>query len=86
MKGDTGATLRDLAASQIAVVVGEPVDEPNGWVRIELDIPGGAESAADVVAALARADVRVARCERMALSLADLLERTLQRYRRESHV
>ena len=86
VKGDTRATLRDLAASQIAVVVGDPVDEPNGWVRIELDIPGGAEAAADVVGALARADVRVARCERMALSLADLLERTLQRYRRESHV
>jgi ABC-2 type transport system ATP-binding protein len=86
VKGDTRATLRDLAANQIAVVVGDPVDEPNGWVRIELDIPGGAEAAADVVGALARADVRVARCERMALSLADLLERTLQRYRRESHV
>ena len=80
VKGDARAVLRDLAASRVAVAVGEPVAEPNGWMRMELDIPGGAESAADVVTALARAGVRVARCERLALSLADLLERTLQRY------
>ena len=80
VKGDTRAVLRELAINHIATAVGDPVAEPNDWLRIELDIPAGAESAADVVAAFTRADVRVARCERLALSLADLLERTLQRY------
>jgi len=81
-RGDATAALKALAASGAVGRIDPPVDEPNGWVRTELEIPGGDDAAADVVAALNRANVRVARCERLALSLADLLERTLQHFGR----
>lgn len=81
-QGDATAALRSLAATGAVGRIDPPVDEPNGWVRTELEIPGGDDAAADVVAALNRADIRVARCERLALSLADLLERTLQHFGR----
>jgi len=71
-----------LAAAGVVGRVDPSVDEPNGWVRTELEIPGGDDAAADVVAALNRANIRVARCERLALSLADLLERTLRHFGR----
>jgi len=88
-RGDTTAALKALVATGAVGRIDPPVDEPNGWVRTELEIPGGDDAAADVVAALNRANVRVARCERLALSLADLLERTLQHFGRPagaSHV
>jgi hypothetical protein len=44
-----------------------------------MEIPGDLGRAADVLAALARAGVSVARFERSALSLADLIERIMER-------
>ena len=80
IQADGPTAVKALEATRLAGRIESPADEPNGWVRVDLEIPGGINAAADVVAALARANVRVARCERLALSLADLLERTLHHY------
>jgi ABC-2 type transport system ATP-binding protein len=56
-------------------------DEP-GWVRIEMEIPGGLDRAAQVMAFLVEQGVVVGRFERVALSLADLIERIVQRGQR----
>jgi ABC-2 type transport system ATP-binding protein len=50
----------------------------DGWARVELEIPGPLERAAHVVDVLTCAGVSVARCERVALSLADLIERIVE--------
>jgi hypothetical protein len=50
------------------------------WSRIECDLRGGLEGAAEAIAFLARAGVSVGRCEPVKLSLADLLERVLERH------
>jgi ABC-type multidrug transport system ATPase subunit len=49
--------------------------DEEGWTRVEMEIPGGLASAAEAAAVLVRAGVPVARFERTALSLADLIER-----------
>jgi ABC-2 type transport system ATP-binding protein len=84
LQTDAPSAIAALEATRLVGRIDAPAAEPNGWVRVELEIPGGIDAAADVVAALTRANVRVARCERLALSLADLLERTLQRYARNA--
>jgi ABC-2 type transport system ATP-binding protein len=53
--------------------------DAGGWVRLEMEIPGGLERAAHVTAFLAYQGVAVARFERIALSLADLIERIVER-------
>ena len=54
--------------------------EEAGWSRIECDLRGGLDGAAEVVAYLTSVGVQVARCEPVKLSLADLLERVLARH------
>ena len=54
--------------------------EEDGWSRIECDLQGGLEGAAEAVAFLTTAGVNVARCEPVRLSLADLLERVLAQH------
>jgi ABC-type multidrug transport system ATPase subunit len=54
--------------------------EVDGWSRVECDLRGGLDGAAEAIAFLARAGVNVARCEPVKLSLADLLERVLARH------
>jgi len=54
--------------------------DEQGWSRIECDLRGGAEGAAETVAYLTHAGVSVSRCEPVKLSLADLLERVLARH------
>ena len=46
-----------------------------------MEIPGGPAASARVLDAMARAGIPVARCERVELSLAELLERLLARHR-----
>ncbi len=53
--------------------------DADGWCVLELTIAGGPDGAAEVVARLARAGVDVAGLERRPLTLADLLERIVQR-------
>lgn len=54
--------------------------EEAGWSRIECDLRGGLDGAAEAVAYLTSVGVQVARCEPLKLSLADLLERVLARH------
>lgn len=56
------------------------VADEGGWSRVECDLRGGLEGAAEAVAFLAQAGVSVARCEPVKLSLADLLERVFARH------
>jgi ABC-2 type transport system ATP-binding protein len=58
-------------------VVAGDVDA-DGWASMECHVPGGADEAAGVLAALAAAGVSVAGFERLELSLADLIERIVR--------
>ncbi|HEX5438679.1 MAG TPA: ABC transporter ATP-binding protein [Gemmatimonadaceae bacterium] len=57
--------------------------DEDGWYAMTLDVPGGAEDAAAVVACLTDAGAPVAGFERVRLSLADLIERLVNRGRHE---
>jgi hypothetical protein len=50
----------------------------DGWISVECHVPGGADDAAQVLAALATAGIRVAGFDRLELSLADLIERIVR--------
>lgn len=52
-------------------------DDP-GWAVVEMDVPGGLERAAQVVAFLTEQGVQIARFEYVELSLADLIERVVE--------
>jgi len=52
-------------------------DDP-GWTVLEMDLPGGLERAAQVVAFLTEQGVPIARFEYAELSLADLIERVVE--------
>jgi ABC-2 type transport system ATP-binding protein len=52
-------------------------DDP-GWTVLEMDVPGGLERAAQVVAFLTEQGVQIARFEYVELSLADLIERVVE--------
>jgi len=54
--------------------------EQAGWSRVECDLEGGLDGAADVLAYLTSVGIQVGRCEPVKLSLADLLERVLVRH------
>jgi ABC-2 type transport system ATP-binding protein len=56
------------------------VAEEDGWSRVECDLRGGLDGAAEAIAFFTTQGIRVARCEPMKLSLADLLERVLARH------
>ncbi|HEX7941895.1 MAG TPA: hypothetical protein VF488_08805, partial [Gemmatimonadaceae bacterium] len=73
-----------LAERGVATGVVERGVDEEGWTRLEMEIPGGPERAAQVVAFLVEQGVSVARFERVSLSLADLIERIVQRGRREA--
>jgi ABC-type multidrug transport system ATPase subunit len=51
--------------------------DSEGWGWVEIDIPGGPQRAADVLAFLVENGIPVARFERVPLSLADLIERVV---------
>lgn len=55
--------------------------DSEGWTAVEMEIPGGPDRAADVVAFLAASGVPVAAFEPIKPSLADLIERTVARTR-----
>lgn len=74
--------IQALAAVAAARCSTQLVAESGGWNRVEMEIPGGPEATARVVDVLVHAGVPVARCERLELSLAELLERLLERHRR----
>jgi ABC-2 type transport system ATP-binding protein len=51
----------------------------DAWTRIDVDVPGGMDQAAQVLDLLTCAGVRVARFERAPLTLAELLDRIVAR-------
>ena len=53
------------------------VPAPDDWSVVEVDVPGGPGRIADLLQVLVGGGVAVARCERIQLSLADLIERVL---------
>ncbi len=59
-----------------AMVARAPED---GWECVELEIPGGYDRAAQVIAFLTEQGVAIARFERVSLPLADLIERIVAR-------
>ncbi len=49
----------------------------DSWTQFEMQIPGGPEQAAEIVASMIKAGVTVSRFERIELTLAELLDRIL---------
>ena len=80
--------IRPADQSAMAVLIARGVvrdakpftNEDGGWSRVDCDLRGGLDGAAEAVAFLTQAGVSVARCEPVKLSLADLLERVLARH------
>ncbi|MGI9188853.1 MAG: ABC transporter ATP-binding protein [Longimicrobiaceae bacterium] len=70
--------FKSLCARGVVTPVGSAAKEVEGWTPIELLIPGGADRTADVIAFLSENGVRIARCEKVPLSLADLIERVVR--------
>lgn len=75
---------RLAAALGVPITAGRPAHE-TGWTECSATISGGATAAASLLAALGAQGIRVARFERVAPSLADLIERVLDDARRTSH-
>jgi ABC-2 type transport system ATP-binding protein len=69
-----------LAARGVIREVKVAEADAEGWSRIECDLRGGLDGAAEAIAFLSLRGVSVARCEPVKLSLADLLERVLARH------
>ena len=51
--------------------------DADGWTVIEMDVPGGLPAVSEALAFLVSRGVAVGRCERVELSLADLIERVV---------
>jgi ABC-2 type transport system ATP-binding protein len=58
----------------------------DGWTTLEIDVPGGLESAAAVIQFVTSQGAVVAGFERVNMSLADLIERVVHRSNEEQHV
>jgi ABC-2 type transport system ATP-binding protein len=67
--------LERCGAIERVAVGGVDVD---GWTSVECHVPGGADEAAQVLAALAAVGVSVAGFDRLELSLAELIERIVR--------
>jgi ABC-2 type transport system ATP-binding protein len=61
------------------VVVSSTVIVDEGWSRVDLDIAGGMNAAASVLDLLQCAGVSIARYEKAPVTLADLIDRVVQR-------
>jgi len=67
-----------VARGHARAMVVEPVIE-DGWSRVRLEVPAGADEAARAISFLTAAGVSVSRFERVPVSLADLIERVVAR-------
>ena len=79
LRGDARQALAALAAQRLASRIADPVIDADGWLRVEMDFPGGMDAVADAVSALARARVSVGRVEPVRLGLADFIQRIVER-------
>ena len=68
-----------LAARGVLKRVAVLPAEADDWTAVEVEVSGGLESIAEAIAFLARAGVAIARCERIKLPLADLIEQIVRR-------
>jgi ABC-2 type transport system ATP-binding protein len=59
--------------------------DDEGWATVEMEVPGGLDRAAHVMAFLTAQGLSIARFERVELALADLIERIVERRGREAH-
>jgi ABC-type multidrug transport system ATPase subunit len=75
----------DLANRGIARLMPERRVAEDGWTIVELEFRGGAETASAVVSHLVDAGASIARFERVAMSIADLIEQVVQRSREVGH-
>jgi ABC-2 type transport system ATP-binding protein len=57
----------------------------DGWTRVEMELTGGMDRAAQIVATLVEQGVVIARFERVPLPLADLIDRIVRRGDAETH-
>jgi hypothetical protein len=61
------------------------IEEIDGWITLEMRVPGGAAAAARALETLVGGGLPVARFERVQLSLAELIERVQRRSRETEH-
>ncbi len=73
--------VRDQHVAHMTVLAGDI----EGWSRVELEIRGGVDGAAFVLTTLHHAAIEVARFERVAVSLADVIERVVSSLGHEEH-
>ena len=83
IRGDVRPALALLGAEGLAREIGAPVGDADGWLKVEMDVEGGLDATARIIASLTRSRVAVGRAERVPLGLADLLERVVQRAPRD---
>jgi ABC-2 type transport system ATP-binding protein len=77
LTGDVTPALGKLMARGILSDATELPGRDGAWREFSLNVPGGHESAAEVVRALVQDGVDVARIERIPVSVADIIERVL---------
>jgi ABC-2 type transport system ATP-binding protein len=87
LSGDVMPVLAQLLSRGVLAEATELPGRDGAWRMFSLLVPGGHESAAEVVRALVQAGVYVARIERIPVSVADIIERVLaQQPARDAHV
>ncbi|HEV7993135.1 MAG TPA: ABC transporter ATP-binding protein [Gemmatimonadaceae bacterium] len=77
LTGDVMPALRQLIERGVLSDATELPGRDGAWREFSLVVPGGHESAAEVVRALVQSNVDVARIERIPVSVADIIERVL---------
>jgi ABC-type multidrug transport system ATPase subunit len=75
--GDMIPVLSQLVAQGLLSDATELPGRDGVWREFSLIVPGGHESAAEIVRALVHGGVDVARIERIPVSVADIIERVL---------
>ena len=87
IRADQAATLRSLLAREGVECIERGTDETVGaWARYDLLVPGGADGAAALLSRITREGIAVSQFQQMELTLADLIERVVQKKRLTLHV
>lgn len=73
------AAIGSLVPQGLATAVTIHRIDDDGWAKLDLDIPGGLESASRAMNALVQRGVVIARFERTRISLGELMQRAIER-------
>ena len=73
-----------LVAKGLARPVATGEIDGDGWAPVELEVERGLDAAAEMVTFLTREGVSIARCERVKLPLADLIEQVVRHREKDS--